>query len=174
MGLQFFDLDEITRPLMASEIDTDANGAGVYLSSYLNQTGEQNWAGLLRRAAVDGNDDQLAANLNAASCFKVMTIRNTKKGPIDVRVPVTAATTLSESQFNMYYMRALALRAISEGKRLLVYRAKAVENPRQESEQIIGTYLDPHLVLEVLRRTKGVEPEIGIPMPNSGLCVQLV
>lgn len=39
---------------------------------------------------------------------------------------------------------------------------------------MIGTFLDPQHVLDVLRATKGVEPTIGIPMPNSGLCVRLV
>ncbi len=91
-----------------------------------------------------------------------------------VNVPVTAAQTLSESQFNLYYIRALCLRALATGARLQVYRAKAVQRPRPESEQMIGTFLDPQHVLDVLRATKGVEPTIGIPMPNSGLCVRLV
>lgn len=91
-----------------------------------------------------------------------------------VSVPVTAAQTLAEAQFNMYYMRALARRAIDGNKNLLVYRAKEVEIPREQSERMIGTHIDPTLVLRVLRETKGVEPSTNIPLPNSGLTVCLI
>ena len=90
-----------------------------------------------------------------------------------VRVPVTAAETLSESQFNMYYMRALSIRAIELGVGLVVYRAKSVENPRSTSEMMIGSSLDPREVLEVLRATRGVNPPTNIPLPNTGITVRL-
>lgn len=174
MGLHFFDLDEATRQHLLAEIDGDAAGTGFYVSNYLTIQGAEQWPGLLREACRAGNDDTLARSLEMARAFKAQVERRKPKGGFTlVAVPATAAQTLSESQFNMYYMRALAIRAIAEGKRLLVYRGKAVANPRPESEQMIGTYLDPQKVLDVLRQTKGVEPEIGIPMPNSGLCIRL-
>ena len=174
MGLQFFDLDDATRTAMLAEIDADASGTGFYISNYLNDAGGMAWPPLLREAARSGSDDSLGAALQAARAFKQQVERRKPTGGFTmVAVPVTAAQTLSESQFNMYFMRGLAVRALAEGKRLLVYRAKAVANPRPESEQLVGSYLDPQTVLDVLRRTKGVEPEIGIPMPNSGLCVRL-
>ena len=39
---------------------------------------------------------------------------------------------------------------------------------------MVGNFLDPIEVLEVLRTTLGVEPRIGIPLPNSGLTVRLL
>ena len=89
------------------------------------------------------------------------------------RVPVTAAETLSEAQFNMYYMRALSVRAVELGVGLVVYRAKAVDNPRATSEMMIGSTLDPREVLEALRATRGVNPPTDIPLPNTGITVRL-
>lgn len=174
MGLQFFDLDEVTRQHALAEIDADAAGAGFYISNYLTVQGAGQWPALLREACRAGNDDTLERSLGVARAFKAQVERRRPQGGFTlVAVPVTAAQTLSQGQFAMYYMRALALRALAEGRRLLVYRAKTSERPRPESEAMIGTYLDPQQVLDVLRRTKGVEPEIDIPLPNSGLCVRL-
>lgn len=174
MGLAFRDLIDETRRLMVEEIDGDARGSGFYLSNYLNDQGQQSWPRCLGDAARAGNDDSLAATLRSNRAFKSHTERRKPKGGYTMAaVPVTAADTLAQSQFNMYYMRALALRALAEGRTLTVYRARDSANPRPESEAMIGTQLDPNEVLEVLRRTKGVEPDIHIPMPNSGLTVQL-
>lgn len=172
MGLNFENLDDETRKHMVAEIDADAASTGFYLSNYLNGGGAEKWPTLLRDAAAQGTDDALAGALLGA--FKNQVERKKPSGGYTmVAVPSTAAATLSQSQFNMYYMRALAIRAQAEGKTLTVYRARHSENPRPESEAMIGTPLDPDVVLEVLRRTKGVEPDIHIPMPNSGLTVRL-
>lgn len=130
----------------------------------------------MREAAKNGTDDTLAESLRRENCFKAKAERrNPKTGGYSlVSVPHTAAQTLSEAQFNMYYMRALAMRAIDEGKGLFVYRAKDVDVPRRESEEMIGTFLDPATVLQTLRETIGVESPINIPLPNSGITVRLV
>lgn len=174
MGLHFENLDADTRALMLAEINADAAGRGLYTSNYLNDHGAERWPTLLRDAAGDGTDVSLAGALNAERCFKEKVERRKPKGGFTLAaVPYTAAQTLAESQFNMYYMRALACRALSTKTPLTVYRAKEVEKPREESERLIGTQLDPGMVLESLRATLGVEPSIGIPLPNSGLTVRL-
>jgi len=172
MGLTYQNLDGETRRLMLDEINMD--GDALYRSNYLNEIGQERWPELLRNAAVDGSDDSLASALREGHCFKQKTERRKPKGGVTmVSVPHTAAQTLAESQFNMYYIRALARRAIEEGLTITVYRAKEVEHSRQESEEMISTQLDPQYVLEELRRTHGVEPATGIPMPNSGITIQL-
>ena len=88
-------------------------------------------------------------------------------------VPYTAPQTLAEAQFNVYYMRALARRAMAEGRSLVVYRAKETSQHRATSDAMLGSTIDARLVLDELRRTKGVDPSIQIPLPNSGLSVQL-
>lgn len=173
MGLAFKNLDGATRALMVEEIVSDVGGRGLYLSNYLTADGKARWPRLLQDAASDGNDDTLGAALNQHRCFRERAERRTKNGMTMVAVPYTAAQTLSESQFNMYYMRALARRAIAERRGLVVYRAKETAHHRSESDAMIGTMLDPQQVWDVLRSTLGVEPTIGIPLPNSGLSVRL-
>ena len=173
MGLSYHDLDQPTRFLMIEEINLDVAGTGLYVSRYLNESGAERWEALTLEAASTGTDDSLAAEL-ARGCMKAQVERQKPKGGYTlVKVPYTAPQTLAEAQFNMYYMRALATRALSKSRALLVYRAKYVEHPRPESEAMIGSRIDPRLVLDELRRTKGVDPSIRIPLPNSGLSVRL-
>jgi len=83
---------------------------------------------------------------------------------------------LAESEFNRYYIRALARRAIEDGiSELVIYRAKPVTNPRPESEARIETSLPPQDLLDDLRSHLGDErPSLGVPSgPNSGLSVRL-
>lgn len=91
------------------------------------------------------------------------------------QVPVTAPDTLSEGEFNRYYVRGVCRRAIADRvQKVEVYRARHSDNPRQESEALIGKEIDPTALLTDLRNSQGVEPALGIPPgPNSGLCVFL-
>ncbi|MCF1466799.1 hypothetical protein FS764_07700 [Agrobacterium vitis] len=175
MGLEFHNLDEVTRDLMLDELTADVGASSIYISNYLNEKGAQNWPILLQEAMESGSDDSLADALRLTSSFKTRSERkNPKGGTILVSVPITAAQTLAESQFNMYYMRALARRSLSGEGSLFVYRAKQVENPRQTSEILIGKKLNANEVLAGLRSTKGVNPPDGIPLPNTGITVKLV
>jgi len=179
-ALAYENLDVETRRLMTIEIEADIEegrsdpARGVYMSNYLNETGQEVWPSLLLEAVRSGGDASLARELNRLHCFKAMVPRKKPKGGFSmVSVPVTAAETLAEAQFNMYYMRALSVRAVEMGVWLVVYRAKAVENPRSTSEMMIGKMLDPVEVLAALRETRGVNPPINIPLPNSGITVRL-
>jgi hypothetical protein len=83
---------------------------------------------------------------------------------------------LAESEFNRYYIRALARRAIEEGiPELVIYRAKPARNPRPESEARVETTLPAEDLLADLRAHPGDEsPTLGVPSgPNSGLSVRL-
>ncbi|QDO96414.1 hypothetical protein FNB15_03575 [Ferrovibrio terrae] len=172
MGLDFRNLDDRTRALMVEEIDLD--GDNLYLSRFLTDDGQAQWPGLLRDAALNGNDDTLAAAVRGGRLLRRQYQRRKPKGGFTMaEVPVTAHRTLAEGQFNVYYMRALARRAIEERRSIIVYRAKRVQEPRPESQRMIDRQLEPNFVLETLRADHGVEPETGIPLPNSGLTVEL-
>ena len=83
---------------------------------------------------------------------------------------------MAESEFNRYYIRGLARRAIEDGvQELVVYRAKPVSNPRPESEARVETTISAQELLEDLRSHPGDErPTLGVPSgPNSGLSVRL-
>lgn len=173
MGLRYENLDAITRSFMVEEIRMDAAERSMYVSNYLNERGAAAWPTLTLEAAKSGTDDSLAIELSHGLLKGATERKKPKGGTTMAKVPVTAPHTLAEAQFNMYYMRAIANRALKSGERLTVYRAKEVEHPRPESQALIGTQIDPQFLLDELRRTKGVEPSTQMPLPNSGLCVRL-
>lgn len=174
MGLQYENLDEQTRSLMVEEIDMDQEAGSMYVSNYLNDRGAELWPSLTREAARAGSDDSLAMELANQHLLKDQVERRKPSGGYTMaRVPYTAPGTLAEAQFNMYYMRALARRALDTGAQLVVYRGKEVAYARPESELLIGKNFDPQVLLDELRRTKGVDPQVPMPLPNSGLCVRL-
>lgn len=89
-------------------------------------------------------------------------------------MPSNAHETLSEGEFNRFYIRALCLRAINEGRELEVYRAKQVSNPRPDFQMMIGRIVDAETLLNDLRKNIGVDSALGLPNgPNSGLSVKI-
>ncbi len=176
MGLQYMHLDPATRRFMVEEVDLDVAGGTLYLSPWLSEGGRRDWSGLLREAVDRHNDDWLANQLRQRGRILETAIRRKPRGGTTTyRVPDTAPFTMSEGEFNRCYIRGLCRRAIEEHVgHLIVYRAKTVENPRPESEQRIGTHVDPQTILADIRSNPGVETAFGIPPgPNSGLCVRL-
>jgi hypothetical protein len=175
MGLKFENL-EVARAFMIEEIDMDARSDKIYLSTYLTQRGQGEWAEMLRAAAQNGNDDGLAAEITRAGILNRQIQKRTPKGKVIwADVPYNAHQVLGEGEFNRYFCRGLSRHAI-EGKipRLEVYRAKQVMQPRIESEQKIGLLVEPAVILVDLRSSNGVEPALGIPPgPGSGITLRI-
>ena len=82
---------------------------------------------------------------------------------------------LAEGEFNRFYIRALCVRASEDNNvEVIVYRAKAVENARSASQQMIGQRMSAEALLHDLRSSPGVDTALGLPPgPNSGLSVRL-
>jgi hypothetical protein len=176
MGLRYENLDAETRRFMLEEIEMDIASDRLYLSSYLGQRAQGNWADLLRSAAATGTDDSLAAELRRPGMLNATTQRRKPTGGYTTaRVPHTAPETLAEGEYNRYFCRGLCRRAIANGiARLKVFRAKAVENPRPESQEKIGLLIDPEVILIDIRNSTGVETALGIPPgPNSGITLKI-
>lgn len=176
MALDYRNLDDRTREFMISEIDLDVVNQDMYISPRLTTVGKEDWPNLIRTAAQSHSDGWLADQLTGTGRIADTEKRKKKDGSYsEVQVPHTAPETLSEGEFNRYYARGLCLRAIDDGiDRVIVYRAKAVENPRSSSEAKIGSEYDPEAILADLRTAIGVEPALGIPPgPNSGLTLKL-
>ncbi|MFO1169617.1 MAG: hypothetical protein U1E49_01460 [Hyphomicrobiaceae bacterium] len=175
MGLQYANLDADTRGRMAAEIEADTKAGTLYISNYLSPRGAGEWPGLLLKAAQEHNDDWLAQQLaGGGRLLQEVEKRKPKGGTTIASVPVTAPSTLAEGEFNRYYVRALCLRANEGSKVVEVYRARASEQPRPESEALIGKRLPATDLLEDLRKSPGVEASLGLARPNSGLSVRLV
>lgn len=174
MGLNYLNLDARTRTFMAAEIDMDVAKGKEYLSSYLSDTGRADWIPLLRKAADSHTDTWLGEQLRMNARLNARAIRHTKHGASSVRVPHTAHETMSEGEFNRFYIRGLCRVAIEDGiSAVECYRAKAVEIPRPESQAKIGMQFDPAQVLADLREHVGIETSSGFPGPNSGLSIKL-
>jgi hypothetical protein len=168
-------LDETTREHMRAEVARDLAAGRLFLSDRLSPSGAAEWSDLLLEAIDAGDSASLAAvlNRNGRLTSHEMYVKNGVAR--SRRVPITAAETLAEGEFNRFYIRAVCARAIGEGlSEVVVYRAKAVMRPRPASTARIGVRLDPVALLEDLRIHTHVDPALGVPAgPNSGLSVQL-
>src|SRR5512134_3319269 len=177
MALYFENLDDRTRQLMLDEMEYDITHNQLHISPFLSGQGQRDYANLLREALKSGNDETLAENLREhRRILRTLPRRNPKGGYSISATPENAAQVLAESEFNRYYIRALALRALEDGiTELVIYRAKPVSNPRPESEARVETTIPPADLLEDLRAHPGDEPPaLGVPSgPNSGLSVRL-
>jgi hypothetical protein len=175
MGLLYESLNAETRALMLKEFNSDISNGNIYLSKRFNENGAKYFIELMTKHIEDGHDESLAQDLKSKDCFKTHEERNSKKGVISVKVPENAHQTFSEGEFNRFYIRALCLRSIEEKKQLQVYRGRHSENPRPESEVLIGTVVDPGPLLDDLRLNIGVDTALGLPNgPNSGLTIRLI
>jgi hypothetical protein len=160
---------------MAAEISFDEQRNALYLSRRFTPAGAAAYPSILRGAVATGGDADLAAKLRMHGCFAPTETRE-KAGKVTVaKVPTTAPDTFAEGEFNRFYLRAICLAAIADGiDHVVVYRARHSENPRRESEAMIGTKLDPHKLLEDLRNNVGWDTYLGLPPgPNSGLSAKL-
>lgn len=176
MALTLVNLDYLTRIAMTAEIDADIGNQTLYLSSRLSALGQRDYPQLLRDAAMAHNDEWLAQQLRLGNRLnRTEERRKPRGGYTTVRVPVTAAETMAEGEFNRFYIRGLCVRALSSGQpRLTIYRAKAVNEPRPDSETKIGSVIEAGALLHDLRVHPGVDTALGLPPgPNSGLSARL-
>ena len=172
---KFENLDSTTRNFMEKEFESDVKEQKVYLSNRLTDSGKDRYLELLREAIKNSDSSSLVSNLQSENLFRDQEEYTKRSGERGIRrVPVTTPQTLGEGEFNRYYIRGLCQRAISEDRQdVEIYRAKEVNNPRAESEEMVGTRLNAKKLLEDLRQNIGVDPCLGLPPgPNSGLSVK--
>lgn len=175
MKFNFENLDEHTRQLMLDEINYDINNHQLYFSKRFNDNGVRLYPTLLQQSVTNGDEQSLALTIRTNDCFKEHEERRTKSGVTLVKVPETANQILAESEFNRFYIRALCVRAIKSSMQLKVYRGRYSDNPRVESEMMIGKTIDAVKLLDDLRTNIGVDTALGLPSgPNSGLTVKLL
>jgi hypothetical protein len=162
---------------MLDEVEYDIAHNQLHISPFLSGQGQRDYVNLLREAIQSGDDETLAESLRThRRIIKTLPRKNKQKGGFMIAaVPANAAEILAESEFNRFYIRALARRAIEDGiPDLVVYRAKRVLKPRVESQALIETTLSPEALLTDLREHSDKPPTLGVPSgPNSGLSVRL-
>lgn len=169
MYLDYQNLNDETRQIMLSEIRADAQNGRLYMSKRLSERGQTDYPNLLEVAAEKHDDEWLGDQLTEHRRIKES--ETTKLGKVK-HTPHDAHETLAMGEFNSYYIRALCLRAISESRSIVIYRARQNESPRPESEAAIGQNPNPQLLLEALRLPIEQRPRDVIPKPNSGLTIK--
>jgi hypothetical protein len=177
MTLSLTNLAEQTRQLMLDEIELDLSKNTLYFSPRLSQSGHNDYSSLLKDAVTTHDDIWLVRELRVSGRLNSTETRRKPKGGITTaKVPVTAADTLGEGEFNRFYIRAVCRRSIDSGSgKVIVYRAKEVSSPRPESQRKIGMEMDAQSLLNDLRSNPGVDTALGLPPgPNSGLSVRLL
>lgn len=159
---------------MVTAIDQAEKTNNIYFSRRFNALGNQKWVSLLREAARLYNEHWLAFQIEALVLMKEFEGSRTPSGGYTTKhVPNTSSETLSEGQFNRFYIIGLCIRAKSEGKnKVIVYRAKNRKDPRPESEALIGI---AQSVEQLISELQDVNISLKNPLlqPNSGLSVKL-
>jgi hypothetical protein len=175
--LKLQSLTSEVRSLMIEEIDTDIQNGTLYFSERLTMNGRAAYPALLREAAEIHDDSWLESQINGRGLLKSHEERHKPKGGTTMaKVPYTAAQTLAEGEFNRFYLRGLCRFALGSGiPQLQIYRAKAVENARSESQARIGSMISADALLADLRANPSVDTALRLPPgPNSGLSARLL
>lgn len=174
MSFDFKNLDTITRGFMVDEIGAAVPDRNLYFSTRFTQHGKAAWPSLLKEAAREHDEHWLAYQLETDGLMEGMEDSRTPSGGYTRKhVPRTAAETMAEGQFNRYYMLGVCRRALDEGRaQVVVYRAKAVLEPRPESVALLGTRMNPSELIEQIRPLDS-SLKNKLLKPNSGLSVCL-
>jgi hypothetical protein len=167
--LRFENLDETTRRYMLIEVEQAIKTSQLHPSQRFTAQGRERYPDLLREAVRTGNEDSLTAALQP--CFAA----REPYGTGTRRVPANAARTFAEGEFNAFYMRGICHRAIQEGCKVEVYRAKEGATARPSSKLIEGQQHEPKRALLLFRHSpSGQHRGPGIPGgANSGLSLRL-
>lgn len=166
----FLDLTEDIRQLMIGEINADISEGQLFISGRLNQKGQDVYPLILINAVENGDEESLQEELDENNLFNSQEMRGDKM----VKVPSNASKLLAQSEFNRYYIRAVCLKSIEKGlDEVEIYRARESSSSRSESDSRIGEKIIAGELLEDLRASIGIQPQI-LPEINSGLSVTLI
>ena len=165
--MNLVNLTEDVRAKMLDEVNADIASGEIYMCPRFNENGRRLYHDLLRQAVQAHNDEWLAEQLRALRCFNATELRQRKTGTITAKVPHTAPETLAEGEFNCFYLRGLCLVAIDRSiPSLVIYRARISENPRHESEMMVGKTINrycPICALITELRSRCIYRRVQIP-----------
>ena len=175
MAFNFANLDETVRGYMLEEFQTDRDNSTVYRSPRIKSDQFDNYLNLLEESIQSENEEVFGEEIRARNILNTHETSTRHGTSFQKRVPHNAHITLSEGEFNRYYIRGVCRHAIEQGSQNVeIYRAKEVSNPRTLSTQLIGNSLSAQALLDDLRSNKAVDTCLGVPpRANSGLSVRM-
>jgi hypothetical protein len=138
MPLHYENLDPTTRRFALDELEHDVANGTFHVSDRIRPTAMSEYQRLLRESILYYDD--LWLEEHASDLLVDFEMRKTRAGgQTTAKVPTMAARMLAEGDFNRYYMRAIARRAIDEDRHVVeVYRARLSLEPRRESAELEG------------------------------------
>lgn len=175
MPLQYDDLDPTTRRFALAELDSDLANERFHASERLRPASVPEYQHLLHEA-IRYYDDRWLEERAEDMLVDFETRRTRSGGQTTAKLPEMASRMLAEGDFNRYYMRGVARRAIDEGREVVeVYRARLSLEPRPESAELEGHRLPARDVLDYLRGAPAGDHAVAsLGRPNSGLSLRLV
>lgn len=166
-------LDDV-RQEMISEIQADINAGKLYISDRLNSEGQKQYPTILLEAAQSQDVAGFVRSFGMQYFNSHYQRSKPKGGYTQVKMPNNANVLLCEGEFNRFYIRAVCLKAVNSGQKLVTaYRARPSNNPRPESVAIEGRQLEAYKLLNDLRTNIGLDTALGLPGPNSGMSFKL-
>lgn len=167
----FQNLDEQTRLIMISELESDFKTGLFYDPKSLTSTGMFTYKRLLKECFATGTPETLQQKLSQSD-FREKNDRGRK-------IPSNVRETLAFNDFNRYYIRAMLIRALNENKKLCVYRAKQSMHERQQSKlatnKVYFDKLEIKKLLELCRDYRKLfrsNTQTELLKPNSGLSLK--
>jgi hypothetical protein len=173
--MQYESLDPVTRRYALAELDADLASDKFHISERLRPTAIEEYKRYFRDAIRYYDDRWLEEH--ASDLLVDFEHRRTRSGgQTTAKIPEMATRMMAEGDFNRYYMRGVALRAMEEGRDVVeVYRARLSLEPRKESAELEGHRLPAREVLEYLRGESSENPDVAaLGRTNSGLSVRLI
>lgn len=166
-------LDETTRLIMISELEHDFKTNLFYEPSSIKPEYINSYKLLLKKHFEIGYVEGLEKALTT-SYFK-------EKDKNGRKIHSNIAKMIAFSDFNRYYVRAILIRAITENKSVLIYRAKKSLHERTESKALKNTcYLDKQTLKQMLGTIRDYrilfssQSKVTLLQPNSGLSLKLI
>ena len=175
MPLHYENLDPTTRRYALAELEDDLKSGAFHASERLRPTAIDEYQRMLNQAIRYYDDRWLEER--ASDLLVDFETRQTKSGGVTTaKIPDMASRLLAEGDFNRYYMRGVAVRALEEGRQIVeVYRARLSLEPRPESAELEGHRLAAREVLDQLRGLTSGEPVMPrLGRINSGMSIRLV
>ena len=173
MPLHYENLDPTTRRYALAELDADVASGAFHASERLRPSAIDEYKRLLRDA-IRYYDDLWLEERSQPLLMDFEVRQTPKGGETTAKIPQMAPRMLAEGDFNRYYMRGVALRAIQEGKDVEVYRARLSIEPRADSAELEGHRVTPNELLDQLRGVTAFDPAAPrLGRVNSGLSVRL-
>ncbi len=175
MALQLVDLNVATRAAMLAELEEDIGAGKVVLSPHLKDGAGSEFISLLVSALRDFHDVWLASALRTKGLVRTHETIPTQHGPKRITLPPDTPELLAEGEYNRYYLRGLCRRAIEESfPTLWIYRANGEARRRPECDRLVGTPIDPCVLLEALQGGASTDEALGLPAErHSGLSARI-